>query len=133
MGKFSRYTSNEILDHIYGTGSWTAPTTIFTALCTSAVTLTDLGRAVPGELSGGAYARIDSGAWDASSLGAIENTATITFATATANLATVTWFALCDELSTGNMIGYGKLGTAKNIASGDQARFIPGAIDVTLT
>lgn len=133
MGSFSDHWENEILDHVFKTGAYTAPTNIYVALCTSTVVDSDTGSSVTGEVSGGAYARVTCNTWDAASAGATENTGAVTFAQATADWGTITHFALCDHSSTGNMLAHGALGTAKAIDSGDTAKFATGDIDVTLT
>jgi hypothetical protein len=132
MGSFSDHWENEILDHVFKTGAYTAPTNIYIALCKSTVADDDTGSTLPTEVSGGAYARIVCNTWDAASAGATENTQVESYAQATADWGTVTHFALCDHSSTGNMLCHGALGTAKNVQSGDTAKFATGDIDVTL-
>lgn len=132
-GSFSDHWENEILDHVFKTGSYTAPTNIYIALCKSTVLDDDTGSTLPGEVSGGAYARIICNTWDASSGGATENTQIETYAQATADWGTCTHFALCDHLTTGQMLAHGDLTASKNVQSGDTARFATGDIDVTLT
>lgn len=133
MGSFSDFWEDETIDHLFKTGSYTAPTNIYIALCTSTVLDSSTGGALPGEVSGGAYARKVCNTWDAASGGATENTQVEEFAQATASWGTLTHFALCDHSSTGNMLAHGALGAAKNVASGDTAKFATGDIDVTLT
>jgi hypothetical protein len=133
MGSFSDHWENEILDHVFKTGAYTAPTNIYVALCKTTIQDDDTGSTLPGEVSGGAYARKVCNTWDAASGGATENTQTVTFAQATADWGTVTHFALCDHSSTGNMLAWGALSVAKNVQSGDTFTFATGDIDVTLT
>ena len=133
MGSFSDHWENEILDHVFKTGAYTAPTNIYVALCTSTVLDASTGGSLPGEVSGGAYARVTCNTWDAAASGATENTQAVTFAQATADWGTITHFALCDHSSTGNLLAHGALTTAKQIQSGDTAKFATGDIDVTLT
>jgi len=132
MGSFSDYLENELLDHVFKTGAYTVPTNIYVALCTSTVLDSSTGGSLPGEVSGGAYARVTCNTWDASSGGAIENTGAITFTEATADWGTVTHFALCDHSSTGNMLAHGALTAAKAVDSGDTAKFSTGELDITL-
>jgi len=132
MGSFSDHWEDEIIDHVFKTGSYTAPTNIYVALCKSTIADDDTGSTLPSELSGGEYARVTCNTWDASSGGATENTQPVTFAQATADWGTVTDFALCDHSTAGNMLAYGKLTTAKNVQSGDTFKFATGDIDVTL-
>ena len=133
MGSFSDYWENEILDHVFKTGSYTAPTNIYVALCKSTIEDDDTGSSLPSEVSGGAYARTKCNTWDAASGGATENSQAVTFSQATADWGTVTDFALVDSTSGGNMLAYGKLGASKTVSSGDTAKFATGDIDITLS
>ena len=132
-GSFSDYLELELLDHLFKKGTYTTPTNIYVALCTSTVVDSDTGSSVTGEVSGGAYARVTCNTWDAASAGATENTGAVTFAQATAAWGTITHFALCDHSTGGNMLAHGALDTAKSVASGDTAKFATGDIDVELT
>ena len=133
MGSFSDYLENAILDHVFKTASYSVPTNIYIALCLSTVAEDDTGSTLPTEASGGSYARKECQTWDAAASGATENTQVVTFAEATAVWGTITDFALVDHLTTGKLLGYGKLTTSKGIGTGDTAKFATGDIDVTLT
>lgn len=133
MGSFSDYLENAILDHVFKTTTYAVPTNIYIALCLSTVEEDDTGSTLPSEASGGSYARKVMDTWDAASGGATENTNVITFAEATALWGTITDFAIVDHLTTGKLLGYGKLTTSKGIGTGDTAKFATGDIDVTLT
>lgn len=134
-GSFSDFLENEILDHVFKTGAYTAPTNIFIALCKSTVLDSSTGSALPGEVSGGAYIRKTCDTWDVASAGATENTNKETFAQATADWGTCTHFALVDGTVNegGNVIAHGSLTASKMVSSGDTARFATGDIDITLT
>jgi len=133
MGSFSDYLENELLDHVFKTGSYSVPTNLYVALCKSTIEDDDTGSTLPSEVSGGSYVRKKCNTWDAASAGATENTQTVTFAQATADWGVVTDFAICDKTTAGNVIAYGKLNTTKNIQSGDTASFATGDIDITLS
>lgn len=133
MGSFSDYLELEILDHVFKTGAYTQPTNLYIALCKSTIADDDTGTTLPAEVSGGSYARKKCNTWDLASGGATENSQVVTFVEATANWGTVTDFAICDKTTLGNVIGYGKLTTAKKIGTGDTAKFATGDIDVTLS
>jgi hypothetical protein len=129
---FSDFLEDEILDHIFKTGAYTAEANLYIALCIS--TPGDDDTSDPnGEVTGTSYVRIKCNTWDTSASGATENTQTVAFAQAGGDWGTVTHFAICDETTTGNMIAYGKLDDARVISSGDTASFATGALDVTLT
>jgi hypothetical protein len=130
MGSFSDHWENEILDHIFGKGSYTPPT-IYVGLSTADPLDNGSGLAEP---SGNGYARVaTSGAsWTTSSGGSLSNAGDISFTQATGSWGTITHFALFDAASAGNMLVHGALNQSKTIASGDTAKFAAGDLDVTL-
>ena len=128
---FSNYLEDELLDHVFGTGDYVSETNLFVALCTSTVLDGDT-TAPTGELSGGGYLRAGCDTWDLAAAGATENSQTITFPQATADLGTVTHFAICNAITVGAMIGHGALSASRVISSGDTASFATGDLDVTL-
>ena len=132
MGSFSDFLENELLDHIFKTGPYTPETNIYVALCTSTPDDADTGSSLPGELIGGGYLRKKCNTWDAAAAGATENTQTVTFPQATADLGTVTHFALCNKTTLGNHLAWGALSSPRVISSGDTASFATGDLDVTL-
>lgn len=132
MGSFSNFMELEILDHVFKTGAYTPATNLYIALSKSTLDDTMTGTTMDGELSGGAYVRKKCNTWDLASGGATANTGAITFAQATADWGTITYFAVCDKTTLGNIIGWGALTVSKNIDSGDTFKFATGDIDVTL-
>ena len=132
MGSFSDFMENELLDHVFGTGAYTAPTNLYVALCTSTPDDADTGSTLPGELTGGGYVRMKCNTWDAAAAGATENTQTVTFAQCTSDQGTVTHFAVVDKTTLGNVVGWGILSASRVLSSGDTASFATGDLDVTL-
>jgi len=133
MGSFSNYTESKVLAHIFKNTAFTQPTAIYIALCKSTIAEDDTGSTLPTEISGGSYARQACATWDTSGTqGIANNNVPITFAEATANWGTATDFAIVDASTAGNLLAYGKLGTAKKIGTGDTAKFATDAITVTL-
>lgn len=134
MGSFSNYLEDELLDHIFGCGTtdYTPPADIYVALSTA-----DPGEdgSTIAEPSGGSYARVqsDESDWGTSSGGTVSNTAELSFTTATGAWGAITHFALYDDPSAGNMLGYGSLTTPKTVGVGDTAKFAIGDLDITLT
>jgi len=130
MGSFADYWENEILDHIFGKGSYTPPT-IYVGLSTADPTDDASGLAEP---SGNAYARVTTAGadWNVASGGAIANANDITFPEATGSWGTITHFALFDAASAGNMLAHGALSVSKLISSEDTAKFAAGYLDATL-
>ena len=130
MGSFADYWENEILDHLFGKGSYTPPT-IYVGLSTADPTDDASGLAEP---SGNSYARVATASadWNVASGGAIANANDITFPEATGSWGTITHFAILDAASAGNMLAHGALNVSKSISSGDTAKFAAGDLDVTL-
>ncbi len=130
MGSFSNYWENEILDHLFGKGTYTPPT-IYVGL--SAADPGDDGSGLS-EPSGGAYARVATAGtdWNAAGGGALDNTNAIEFPEATASWGTITHFALFDAASGGHLLAHGSLTISKTVSVGDTASFAAGALDVTL-
>lgn len=130
MGSFGNFWENEILDHVFGKGTYTPPT-IYVALSTADPTDDGSGMAEP---SGNGYARKQTAAadWNAASAGAIDNANAIEFPEATGSWGTITHFALFDAAIGGNMLGHGTLSQSKSVGSGDTVKFAAGELDVTL-
>lgn len=130
MGSFADYWENEILDHIFGKGSYTPPT-IYVGLSTADPTDDGSGLAEP---TGNAYARVSTLAadWNVASGGALDNANDITFPEATGSWGTITHFALFDAATGGNMLAHGALSASKAIGSGDTTKFAAGDLDVSL-
>ena len=130
MGSFSDHWENEILDHLFGKGTYTPPT-IYVGLSTADPGDDGTGLAEP---SGNGYARVATAAgdWNTASGGALDNASALEFPTATGNWGTVTHFALFDAATDGNLLAHGTLSQSKVIASGDVGRFAAGDLDVSL-
>lgn len=128
---FGNFWEDEILDHVFGKGSYTAPANIFVALSTADPDEDASGVAEP---SGNNYARVSTAAadWNASSGGVIDNANLIAFPTASGDWGTVTHFALYDAASGGNMLAYGLLGSAPAVALNNTPRFSAGELEVAL-
>jgi hypothetical protein len=132
---FSNFWEKEILDHLFGKGSYTPPT-IYVALSTADPTDDGSGMAEP---SGNGYARKQTAAGDwnvavtgGDGKGLIDNANDLTFPEATGSWGTITHFALYDAASGGNFCCHGVLSASKPIGSGDTAKFAAGELDVTL-
>jgi hypothetical protein len=130
MGSFADYWENEILDHLFGKGSYTPPT-IYVGLSTADPLDDASGLAEP---SGNSYARVLTAGsdWNTASGGTIDNANEITFPQASGSWGTLTHFALFDAASGGNMLAHGALSISKTISSGDTAKFAAGDLDVSL-
>ncbi len=130
MGSFSKYWENEILDHLFGKGSYTPPT-VYVGLSTADPGDDGTGLSEP---TGNGYARLATSAadWNSASSGSLDNASAVAFAEATSDWGTVTHFALFDAATGGNMLAHGALSLSKTVSSGDTVRFVAGDLDVSL-
>jgi hypothetical protein len=123
---FSNYLENKVLLHVFGATAYTAPATLYVGLFTS-----DPGEAGSGtEVSGGSYAR-QTVTFTVTG-NAAANTAAVEFPTATASWGTITYAAIYDASTGGNLLASGGLATSKTIDSGDVFRIPAGDFDITL-
>lgn len=127
-GGLSDYAANELLDHLLGVGAYTPPTNIYVGLSTADPT--DDGSGIAENSDG--YARVNNNTWDTASSGATANTNEIAFSAATGTWTEVTHFFASDASSSGNMLCYAALDTARTVASGEVARFAAGDFDFTM-
>ena len=130
MGSFADYWENEILDHLFGKGSYTPPT-IYVGLSTANPADDASGLAEPSENS---YERVATAGtdWNVASGGTIDNANEISFPEASGSWGTLTHFALFDAASGGNMLAHGSLVVSKSISSGDTIKFAAGDLDISL-
>ena len=83
------------------------------------------------EVSGGSYART-SATFDAPSNGVTQNSADVTFPTATDSWGTVSHIGIHDASTGGNLLFHTPLDTSKTIDSGDIFKIESGNLSVTL-
>ena len=126
MAALSNFAENEMLDHMLGTGAYTAPSNVFLSLWTSDPT--DAGSGT--ELSGSSYARQDIN-FSASSSGAAVSSGVVTFPTATGSWGTITHIGIHDAASSGNLLFHGALTASKAIANGDVFQVASTGISIT--
>ena len=132
---FSDYLELELLDHVFGAASYSAPATLYFGLSTATITDSTTGTTVT-EPSGNAYARKsetnNSTLFPAASAGQKKNGTAITFAQATGSWGTITDFFIADAATLGNILAYGTLTTSKAIGNGDTASFAANDLTITL-
>jgi hypothetical protein len=135
MASMSNYLENKLIDHLFRSTSFSAPTTLAVALCTAAPDDTSTGATITEVANSGSYARtqLDAGTsnWantQASGTGAssgtggtTSNSSTITFPTASGSWGTVTHIAIVDSAThgAGNVLFWGALSVSKTVSSGD--------------
>lgn len=130
MAALTSYAANKILDHALGTASWTMPTNVYLALCTTAPTSSSAGTEISTSGTGYARQQVD---FDAASSGATANTSTLTFPTATTDWGTVTHWELYDAVTSGNRVMFGALTVSKTISAADVFTIPAGDLDISAT
>lgn len=137
MSSLSDYLENELLDHILGTGAFTAPAKVYVGLHTqspqeSASAATEVG-GTAGDSTTGGYYRIEA-TFGAASNGSASNNANITFPTATSDFGTISHIGIYDSSTPGqgNLLLHGALDSSKTIETGDTFQISTGNLTVTL-
>lgn len=121
----SDYLENELIKHIFRTGTYTKPTTVAIALCSAAVTDSDTGATIPEIANAGGYTRqtVNPGDanWSAVDDGTTKNVNAITWPVAQADWGTVTYIAMVDSAThgSGNVLFWGSLAGSKVVNNGD--------------
>ena len=127
------YLRAKLGDHSIGKAAFTMPTTVYAALFTADPT--DAG-SLTNEVTGGSYARVPiTTAMGAFSLttGIATLTTDVNFPTPTANWGTVSYLALIDALTVGNMLYKEAIPLPRIIVSGGRAvRLKPGLFQIRL-
>jgi hypothetical protein len=136
MSAASNYLENKVLDHVLTATAYSQPAARYLALFKNtsgnaaanleAGTLTD-----EISTSGTAYAR-EVVTFAAASGGSSATNATVTFDAATANWGTITHVAVMDAATSGNVLFWGAVTTAKTIESGDTFQVSSGNLTVAL-
>lgn len=134
MSAMTDYLEDNIVKHIFRTGSYTKPAALWVRLFTAMPGETGGGT----EVTGGSYAAVQrdplDANWTATAAGDghTDNAAAITFPAPTANWGVIVGFAIADASTAGNMLIYGALTVNKTVNNGDAApSFAIGALDVT--
>jgi hypothetical protein len=125
---FSNTAETLVLDWLLTTGTATRPTAWYLALFT-----TDPAEDASGtEVSAVGTAYVRKVAAFTVTGNTASNSAAIEFPTATATFGTVSHVGVFDALTSGNLIAYAALATAKVIDTGDVLRVPLGDLDITL-
>ena len=144
MASMSNYLENKLIDFLFRGASFSAPGTLYVALCTSAPSDSSTGSTIA-EVSGGNYSRQsitsnttnwyttngDNGATSSGSNGTTGNAGTLTWSGVTWS-GTVTDVAICDASSGGNVLFYAPLAAAKTVASGDSISFAANSLTIQI-
>lgn len=134
---FSDTLENEIVDHVFGVGAYTAPATLWIGLSTA-----DPGddAATLAEPSGNGYARVarvnDGTTWATATTGRTQNDVELTFPEASGSWGTISHVAIWTHVTSDGaavLFATGALGTSKAVGTGDTPRFQIGSLSLTLT
>jgi hypothetical protein len=128
MGSISDYLENKLLDHVLGTAAYSPPATVYIGLSTANPLDDASGLAEP---SGGGYAR-KAVTFGAAASRAVSNSAQVDFDQATASWGTITYYAIFDAASGGNMLAHGSLATAKEVVSGNTPYVAVGEVEISV-
>jgi hypothetical protein len=138
MSAASNYLENKLLDHTlrYGTAPYTGVSTLYLALFnnTSGNAVTNLEAGTLTDevtTSASAYSR-KAVTFAAASSGSSASSATVTFDTATASWGSITHIAVMDAETSGNVLFYGAVTTAKTIDTGDTFQVSSGNLTIAL-
>ena len=124
-GNLSNYLELKLLDHFLGTTTYTKPATVYLALYTVAPTDSTSGT----EVTGGSYAR-KVVTFNAAASGSTTNVANVDFTGMPTS--TVVAIAVCDALTTGNILVYGSLSANKTTVAGDTLRVSAGDLSISI-
>ena len=136
MAGLTNYLEDKIVNHVFGSTTYTKPTNWYVGLLTA----TPSDSAAGTEVSGGSYARMVC-AFTITGTGTAQaaNTSAITFPTATADWGIVGWVGIYDALSGGNLAAFQNLQksdfsttTTKTINDGDIFKFNASTIKIQL-
>jgi hypothetical protein len=136
----SDYLEGQIRAHIFRTASFTKPTVLAVALCTSTPSDVSTGATIVEPPDANGYDRqtlnpLDAN-WTAASAtdGLTDNAAAITFGPCiNTNWSQVTHVAILDNATygAGNVLFWGALDTPRTVTVGDSLTFAIGALNVT--
>jgi hypothetical protein len=131
----SDYLENQLLDHLLGRTTYTAPATVYVGLWSVALSDASTG-STAGEVSGGGYSRVavtnDTNQWPAASGGLKANASSVVFPSATSNWGTVRTVAILDAPSAGNLLFFATPAPVVSVAALDTLIFSPGDLSLRL-
>jgi hypothetical protein len=125
--EMSTYLQNKVINVSLRNTAYTAPTTVYVGLFTTTLDAAGTGT----EVSGGSYSRT-AVTIGAPSSGVSVSSADVTFPTATASWGTVTYMGIYDASTSGNLLYFSPLDSAKTIDTGDIFKISAGSLSVSL-
>jgi hypothetical protein len=135
-GSKTNYLSKKLLDLPLGATAYSAPATVYAALWTATLDDTSTG-STTGEAAYTSYARVaitnnttNFPAATGTTTATKSNANAITFPASTGGTSTVTFFAICDASSAGNMLYWCSV-TSATVNSGDTPQVAASGFTVT--
>lgn len=140
MAAMSNYLEDELIKHIFRTGSMTKPTVLAIALCTAATTDAQTGATITEVADANNYSRTSLNPLDANwaatngSNGLTSNLSAIVFPQASGVWGTITHIAVCDSATwgAGNVLFHGELAVSKTVNNGETFSFQIGDLTIAL-
>jgi len=131
---FSDFLEDELLDHVFGAATYTAPTGVHIGLSTTAPNDDGTNFTEPAQALGYSRAEYSNNktTWSTSSSGSVNNAIALQWGSATGDWGTVSHFGIFDASQDGNLLAYGTLDTAKSVQNSDQAQFAAAQLTITL-
>lgn len=130
MANFSNYLEDSVVNGTLRGTTYTAPATVYVALFTDSSSLVNLeAGTITNEVTGGSYARL-AATFSAPTNGATATSAALTYENMPAG--TVSFVAVMDALTVGNVLYYGALTTARTLTAGDTFTIAAGDLDVVI-
>lgn len=131
MANMTNYLERKLLDHLLGVEPYAVPT-LHLALFKTQPTEAGSGDEVD-ELS---YERVtitfDEATTDVSDVTTALNALSVTFPEAQEDWGTVTYIAIYDAATSGNMLLYGEVSNPRMVEEGDIVTFTAGSVEVEL-
>lgn len=134
----SNYCGNALLNSLFGKtsdfGALPSAPTLYVGLLTAEPSASDTGSTVT-ECAYTGYAREATAAtdWDAAASKEVDNGALVEFGECTAGSETVTYAALFDAATGGNLLAWGAVGTSLAVSAGVKPEFPIGDLAMTMT
>ena len=126
------YFLNQVMGNVFKTKTAPAlPSTYYIGLSSTEPELDGDGVTEPSPASG--YSRVELETLSAPANGVITNTAAISFNESTANWGTMTYFAIYDTASGGNLLMYDALSTPRNVEAATIVTIKAGNLSLTLS
>ena len=128
----SNYLENKLLDHVlrYSAAPYTGVSTLYVGLFTADTGLET--NSPSAEISGNGYAR-KAVTFAAASSGSSATNAAVTFDPATGTWGSITHVAVMDASTSGNVLFWGAVTTAKTIENGDTFQISSGNLTISLS